>query len=466
MVFQLQKFFLLFFIQGFLLVSGVSGQMAFYPSYDDVQKFCTGTAEKFNHIVTYNVLGKSSEGDHDLIALKITGAESKEFHKPVWVFTGSIHGNEQMGVRLIVDLISELTEKYNVDPDVTAWVDAYEIWIIPTMNPWGYINNRRHNRAKTRDTNSGVDMNRNYDFRWKAGGDTTPMSNTYRGVAAFSENETRILRNLYLELKPLFGVTFHQLNNFDGGQIMVPWRSNRNAPAPPDSGVIQSYANQFADWVYASRLQGDLCRKLADGSLALQDPDGSPCGTDMDSARYCQELCWRPTVSKLGAYGQSSNFNYAAAGTIDMTVELSHRLFNVPSMHTVSGAQKTYDSTVNAIATEIVRNNLDAVKAWMSYFLVRNSKRKTAFRGPGITGRISDSRSGQPVHAVIEVAEYGSPLIEDRTTDKDGVFWRLLPEEGKCTIKISASGYIPQTLKTDIKKGTLKNLDVKLVPEK
>ena len=72
---------------------------------------------------------------------------------------------------------------------------------MPCANPDGYIYSRTENRLwrKTRSPNGnncfGTDANRNFGYQWGTGGSSdNPCSDTYMGSEAFSEIETKNIR--------------------------------------------------------------------------------------------------------------------------------------------------------------------------------------------------------------------------------------------------------------------------------
>jgi hypothetical protein len=255
---------------------------------------------------------------------------------------------------------------------------------------------------------------------------------------------------LYLNRQPVFGVTFHQGNEPDGGQILRPWGSSEIG-APPDAGQLSSYSRLYVDWVFASRSAGRFCQVGSDGKFLLQDPDGVPCGGNENAATFCAELCWRPAQASLAAYGQSSNWYYAAVGTLDYTIEISDRLFNESFMHSPFGPGTERQQIVKQIATEFARNHREAIKSWFQHFL--------------FTGHVMDAQTGTPVSAVVDVTGFTSPFIADRRSDPVfGRFWRLLPP-GTYRITLRAAGYEPWEREVTITDdGPLSEVDVRLQP--
>jgi len=439
----------------------------FYPDYEDLLDQLQDLAADYSDIASYQEIGQETHGAHrEIVVLKISDNAADEEDEPAWVFNGIVHGSEQLGLRLLLDLATELTSEYGVNADVTDWVDAYEIWIVILLNPWGYdhdsagdasVNGTRKNGEDTDDEDtSGVDLARNYDFRWDQWAETDPEASQYRGPDPFSEHETQAIRDFFRAQRPLFGITFHQGNDPDGGQVMRPW-STHDVDAPPDAERLEEVAELYADWVFASRTGGPFC------NFTLEDPDGEGhCDAEGDE-EFCDELCWELDQSTLGAYGQPSNWYYAAVGAFDYTVEISDHKFNGGFMHSADGPGDDDEQTVKDIATEFARNHQDAIKGWLGWFL--HDTAPFRFTGPGITGHVRDALLDIPIAATIEVENYTSDLIEDRTADPEfGRFWRLLPADTH-HVTISKPGYEPWEADVVVAGGALTGLEVTLTPQ-
>jgi protein MpaA len=103
---------------------------------------------------------------------------------PVLV-VGCIHGNEQGGIPIALAL--EKLAPHDLD-----------LWIVPDLNPDGVA-------ADTRKNAHGVDLNRNFPWRWR------PMGGVYQsGPRPLSERESRIAHALILRLHPHVTIWFHQ----------------------------------------------------------------------------------------------------------------------------------------------------------------------------------------------------------------------------------------------------------------
>jgi protein MpaA len=99
---------------------------------------------------------------------------------------GAIHGNEAAGMRIARRLVA------GAPPSRT------DVLVVPTINPDGVV-------AGTRGNAHGVDLNRNFPYRWRPldGGE-------YSGAAPLSEPESRAAYGLILREKPDLTIWFHQ----------------------------------------------------------------------------------------------------------------------------------------------------------------------------------------------------------------------------------------------------------------
>ena len=81
----------------------------------------------------------------------------------------------------------------------------------------------------------------------------------------------------------------------------------------------------------------------------------------------------------------------------------------------------------------------------------------------GVTGVVTDSVTGLPVHAMVGFQYYDKDNSQVYTDPSNGNFYRLaIP--GKYTLEITASGYQGKTLKTFVSSGNLSRIDIQLSP--
>ncbi|MBN2317364.1 MAG: hypothetical protein JXM79_25800, partial [Sedimentisphaerales bacterium] len=139
------------------------------------------------------------EGRH-IVAVKISDRVEEDEDESAFLLVGAHHAREIVTPVIALYAIEQFTQQYGLDPEITALVDEYEIWIAPVWNPDGYeyvFTTDNYWRKNRRFFNGGigVDLNRNYPFGWDAicGGSTTITSQTYRGPEEASEPETQTM---------------------------------------------------------------------------------------------------------------------------------------------------------------------------------------------------------------------------------------------------------------------------------
>jgi len=147
-------------------------------TYDEHVQFLRDLVATYPDLAQMIEVGKSVEG-RSLWALRVTG---KGKVKPAVFYHGAEHGGEQAGSSVVAYMARHLLSNYKTDPNVAALVDHAEWYLLPIMNPDGYVRGQRYNVH-------GVDLNRNWDG---PGAGQDPRGGPY----PFSEPETRALRDL------------------------------------------------------------------------------------------------------------------------------------------------------------------------------------------------------------------------------------------------------------------------------
>jgi carboxypeptidase T len=186
-----------------------------YYSFAQMEAAMDDLVEDYPSIVQKTSLGKSHE-NRDIWCIKISDAvATDESNEPEVLFMGLQHAREAIGGSSMIFLMQYLCENYTVNPKVRDLVNNREVFIIPCMNPDGWEYNRTHGGAgsgwrKNRRNNGGgdfgVDLNRNWGVDWSncrrpivgdptSCGTNDPSDDTYYGPSAFSEPETRAIRD-------------------------------------------------------------------------------------------------------------------------------------------------------------------------------------------------------------------------------------------------------------------------------
>jgi protein MpaA len=141
---------------------------------------CATEVNASNSKLTRHLIGHSVQGR------AIYAYERGDPYSPTVLVVGSIHGNEAAGIDVARRLL-------RMQPP-----EGVDLWVIPSLNPDGRA-------ANTRQNAHGVDLNRNFPWRWRH------LSGAfYSGRHSLSEPESRAAYRLILRLQPFVTIWFHQ----------------------------------------------------------------------------------------------------------------------------------------------------------------------------------------------------------------------------------------------------------------
>ncbi|MDW8114635.1 MAG: M14 family zinc carboxypeptidase [candidate division WOR-3 bacterium] len=165
----------------------------------------------------------------------------------------------------------------NFDNPITWLINNREIYFVPVMNPDGYVYNSdsggaaanwRKNRRIIQSPYVGVDLNRNYGYKWgydNIGSSPSPSSEAYRGPERFSEPETRIVRDFMLSKKIRAQIDYHTYGRYN----MYPW--GYDTFTPPDVRTLREVVDSFRFYNnYSTSRTGQIAKVLytANGNSA------------------------------------------------------------------------------------------------------------------------------------------------------------------------------------------------------
>jgi len=102
---------------------------------------------------------------------------------------GVIHGDEDAGIAIVDELRRRPVP------------EGVELWLVESMNPDGVANRVRQN-------GNGVDLNRNFPYKWGPIGQ--PGDGQYAGTGPASEPETQAMINFMDQLQPDITTWYHQ----------------------------------------------------------------------------------------------------------------------------------------------------------------------------------------------------------------------------------------------------------------
>ncbi len=189
-----------------------------YRDYSAISAHLAKLAATSPALVHAETIGRSIEG-RPIQAVRIGGTAPDA--KPMLI-NGTQHAREWIATMVTTCIADRLVQRYAIDPTIRAFVDHTELWVVPVVNPDGYEHSWGSNRywRKNRRGTHGVDLNRNFSVAWGgAGSSNRKGSETYRGESAFSEPETRALRDLVVREQVKVHIDFHAY----GQLLLYPW---------------------------------------------------------------------------------------------------------------------------------------------------------------------------------------------------------------------------------------------------
>jgi hypothetical protein len=206
--------------------------MGAYKTLDEIYQYLDALIASYPSIVSQKTsIGTTYEG-RNMWAVKISDNPNMDEDEPEVLYTAAIHAREVITPEVLFHFMDHLTQHYGIDPEVTGLVDTRELWFILIVNPDGYYHNEimepdgggmwRKNRRDNGDGTYGVDLNRNFGYKWgydDIGSSPDPADETYRGTGPFSEPETQSLRDFAESRNFIISVYYHSYSNL----IIWPW---------------------------------------------------------------------------------------------------------------------------------------------------------------------------------------------------------------------------------------------------
>ncbi|XP_076649892.1 carboxypeptidase B [Halictus rubicundus] len=209
-----------------------------YHRLDDIHTYLDYLAETFPAVCSVVSIGNSVEGR----ALKVLRISNGKPNVPALWIDGGIHAREWISPAAVTYIIDYLVDNSdNLDADY---------YILPVANPDGYEYTftrdrlwRKNRRRAIGSSCTGVDLNRNFGYRWGGKGTSKdPCREIYAGSGPFSEPETSAIKNFFEASAANFKayLTFHSYGQF----ILYPWGYDRRVP--PDYADLDMVGKDIA----------------------------------------------------------------------------------------------------------------------------------------------------------------------------------------------------------------------------
>ncbi|NTV83466.1 MAG: zinc carboxypeptidase, partial [Bacteroidales bacterium] len=209
-----------------------------FLTIDQCMEHLDNMATQYPDLVsTRSALNYETHNGRELYWVRLSDNPNTNEDEPEVLYTGMHHAREPIGMQLLVYYMYYLLENYDTDPDVKYIVDNFELYFIPVINMDGYAyniqsqpnggGNWRKNRRQNDDGSFGVDLNRNYGYKWgydNSGSSPEPSDDTYRGPSAFSEPEIMCIRDFCEDHEFRSALNYHSYYPL----LLYPWGWNPN----------------------------------------------------------------------------------------------------------------------------------------------------------------------------------------------------------------------------------------------
>ncbi|MBK3640598.1 M14 family metallopeptidase [Streptomyces sp. MBT33] len=286
-------------------------------------------------------IGKTVNGQ-DILAVKLTkdAKKTKDGSRPSVLYMSNQHAREWITPEMTRRLMHYYLDHYKTDKRVKRIVDSTELWFVISANPDGYDytfkgSDTRLWRKNLRDVNGdgvistgdGVDLNRNFSYKWgydDEGSSPNPTSETYRGASPGSEPETKALDAFEKRIGFSYGINYHSAAELllygVGWQVATPTPDDvvyKALAGTPDNSAIPGYRPQVSSELYTTNGEADGHAANVNG-MSMFTPEMSTCQTasnldpnDQWNAADCQSVFNFPDDEKLIQQEFAKNIPFA-----------------------------------------------------------------------------------------------------------------------------------------------------------
>jgi len=379
-----------------------------YPTYEVYQEMMQDFANNYPEICRLESIGTTQDG-RDISVLKITDNPDEDENEPKFFYTSTMHGDELVGFVLLLRLADYLLSNYSLGNQVNQvnnLVNNVEIWINPNANPDGTYNGGNYTVSNSnRYLANDVDPNRNFPGPYSAHPDGETWAPETIGMMDFADAHHIVM----------------SANMHSGAEVAnYPWDSWDSQPGSnpqPPAGVNRLHPDD--DWWQLVSLEYANNAGYFSGVYDYNSGDNVDVVFGGD---------WYVVEGSRQDY-----MNYHKNGR-EFTLELSD--------------SKRLDS--NLLPTYWNYND-EALLLYMEQVLY------------GIHGIITDSVTGEPIEAKVEIVGHDDNISYVKSTLPVGDYHRPI-YAGTYDVTYSKTGYDSQTHTISLGNYETVTMDVALHP--
>ncbi|KAG8737303.1 hypothetical protein FRC10_008361 [Ceratobasidium sp. 414] len=197
-----------------------------YHTYTDHLTFLDDLASTFPNNTKVVTSGTSYQG-RTITGINIFGS-SGPGTKPAIIFHGTVHAREWIATMVTEQIAYSLLSNYTTSATIKSYVDKYDFYIFPVVNPDGFVYTQSSDRLwrKNRQPPSsgscyGRDINRNWPFQWGTGGSSSdPCAEDYKG-----KDFTHIMKQKLTLNKGLVAFLNSKANSAAGAKLYIDFHA-------------------------------------------------------------------------------------------------------------------------------------------------------------------------------------------------------------------------------------------------
>ena len=254
----------------------ITGSMGCYPTLDQTVAILAQMRSMFPTLVSDAVsLGSTAQG-RPVWMIEVGDQPGVDEGEPEVLITALHHAREPQGLATVLHALWTGLHAYGTDPEWTYLLNNRRVFVVPVLNPDGYVYNEttnpdgggfwRKNRRPSGGNTFGVDLNRNYGYEWgydDSGSSPSPGSETYRGPSAFSEPETAALRDFLEDGRRVsVALNFHSYGNL----LIYPWGFEADLYTPDSAAFVNLADVLTQENGYRAGTANQTVRYLVNGS--------------------------------------------------------------------------------------------------------------------------------------------------------------------------------------------------------
>lgn len=273
-----------------------------YSGKGGLQEEILRTARENPGLTKVVSIGKTVQGK-DILALKVSknAKKTRDGDKPSVLYMSNQHAREWITPEMTRRLMHHTVDSYGKDPRITKLVDSTELWFLLSANPDGYDfthapdgerlwrkNLRDNNGDGKTTTGDGVDLNRNFGYKWgydNEGSSPNQASETYRGPNASSEPETTALDAFQKRIGFDYAINYHSAAELIlygvGWQVATPTPDDvayKTLAGTPENPAVPGYYPQVSSELYTTNGEADGHASNVNG-IMMFTPEMTTCQT-------------------------------------------------------------------------------------------------------------------------------------------------------------------------------------------